>query len=303
MDTLAPLKQLNGPEATQRGPGSLPGWSPLPWLAGQKESMAVAEWVPLVDISESEEDYLIQAELPGVKKGGVQVIVEESTLTITGKREFEIEGMSKKRFRTERTYGSFGRRFSLPDDANPAKVSTQFIDGVFTVSLAKKEKNKPPQEEVVDEITVWWQKALGTKAVLGQASNRPSLGQRAPLPELLWTKPDSGHAQQEKNVAEVIPSAIDKKGTRGPGTQERKGPSSSRSLSTLGRLKQWSGVVVSSTVFFLVVMFLRSVVAVFETIRWALGILTVEFRRVRHWPHRFKDFLLRVKPLPAGNNS
>jgi len=48
MDTLAPLKQLNGPEATQRGPGSLPGWSPLPWLAGQKESMAVAESAILI---------------------------------------------------------------------------------------------------------------------------------------------------------------------------------------------------------------------------------------------------------------
>jgi len=176
MNTLAPLKQLKDLEATQRGPGSLPGWSPLPWLAGQEESMAVAVWSPLLDITESEDEYLIQAELPGVKKGAVKIIAEENTLTLTGKREFEKEAMSKKGLRTERAYGSFGRRFSLPDDANPAKVSTEFKDGVLTVRLAKKEKSKPQQEEVLDEITVWWQKTLGTKAVLGQASNRTSPG-------------------------------------------------------------------------------------------------------------------------------
>jgi HSP20 family protein len=212
MDALAPLKQLKELEATQRGLGSLSGWSPLPWPAGQEEPMAVAVWSPLLDISESEEEYLIQAELPGVKKGAVKIIAEENTLTITGEREFKKEAMSKKRLRAERAYGSFGRRFSLPDDANPAKLSAEFIDGVLTVRLAKKEKSKPQQEEGVDEITVWWQKTLGKKAVLGQASNRAPPGQRAPTPKLLWTKPESGHAQQEIKVVEATPRATEKNG-------------------------------------------------------------------------------------------
>jgi len=97
MDALAPLKQLKDLENTQRGPGTLPGWSPLARPPGQEEPV----------------------------------------------------------------------------------------------------KNRPQQEEVVDEITVWWQNKLGTKAVLGQASNRPPAGPKAPIPELLWTKPESGHAQPE----------------------------------------------------------------------------------------------------------
>ena len=66
-------------------------------------------------------------------------------------------------------------------------------------ALARQENSKPQPEELVDEITVWWQKALGKKAVLGQASNREPPGQRAPVPELLWTKPESGHARQDNS--------------------------------------------------------------------------------------------------------
>jgi HSP20 family protein len=262
--------------------GSLPRWSSLPWpAAGQEEPLAVAEWAPFVDISESEEEYLIQAELPGAKKGAIKIIAEENTLTITGEREFEKEAMGKKRLRAERAVGSFGRRFSLPDDANPANVSTEFIDGVLTVRLAKKEKSRPQQEEAVDEITVWWQKTLGKKAVLGQASNRATPGQKAPTPKLLWTKPESGHAQQERTVVEATPGATEKKEVNNPRTQERKGHLwMDRSLTALGQLKHRLRVMVSGAVLFFAVVLLRFAGAVFVTIRAALGVLTSEFRRV-----------------------
>jgi len=161
-------------------------------------------------------------------------------------------------------------------------------------------KNKPHRKEMVDEITAWWQKALGTKAVLGQASNRPPPGPRTPLPRLLWTKPESGHAQQESKVQETTVSATEKKGADDAGTQERKGHLwMDRSLSTLGQLKHWSGVMLDGAVFFLAVVFLRFAVAVFETIRAALGILAVEFKRVRRWPLSVRGFLLRTNPLPG----
>ena len=110
--------------------------------------MAVAEWAPLVDISEDDTEYLIKAELPEVKKENVKVTAEEGTLTITGERQFEKEEKNKKYHRIERAYGSFVRNFSLPDDASPAKVSAEFKDGVLTVHLAKTEKVKPQQIEV-----------------------------------------------------------------------------------------------------------------------------------------------------------
>lgn len=110
--------------------------------------MAVAEWAPLVDISEDDKEYLIKAELPEVKKEDVKVTAEEGTLTIMGERKFEKEEKGKKYHRVERAYGSFVRNFSLPDDASPAKVTAEFKEGVLTVHLAKIEQAKPQHIEV-----------------------------------------------------------------------------------------------------------------------------------------------------------
>ena len=121
---------------------------PAARFEGGKEAMTVAEWSPLVDITEDDKEYLIKAELPEVKKEDVQVTAEEGTLTIMGERKFEKEEKGKKYHRVERSYGSFVRNFSLPDDASPAKVSAEFKDGVLTVHLVKTEKAKPQQIEV-----------------------------------------------------------------------------------------------------------------------------------------------------------
>jgi len=101
-----------------------------------------------VDISEDDKEYLIKVELPEVKKEDVKVTAEEGTLTIMGERKFEKEEKGKKYHRVERSYGSFGRSFSFPDDASPEKVSAEFKDGMLTVHLAKTEKAKPQQIEV-----------------------------------------------------------------------------------------------------------------------------------------------------------
>jgi HSP20 family protein len=107
------LKQL---EALQHGLGSMFSRSPVQWPEGQEEQIAVAEWAPLVDISEDDKEYLIKAELPEVKREDVKVTAVEGTLTITGERKFEKEEKGKKYYRVERFYGSFVRNFSLPDD-------------------------------------------------------------------------------------------------------------------------------------------------------------------------------------------
>jgi HSP20 family protein len=148
MNTLTRWNQLREMEALRHGLGSLFARSPAQRPDGQEELMAVAEWAPVVDISEDDQEYLIKAELPEVKKEDVKVTAEEGTLTIMGERKFEKEVKNKKYHRVERAYGSFGRSFSLPDDASPGKVSAEFKDGVLTVRLAKDEKAKPQQIEV-----------------------------------------------------------------------------------------------------------------------------------------------------------
>ena len=148
MNALTRWNQLRQLEALQHGLGSLFSRSPAQWPENQEEPMAVAEWAPLVDISEDDKEYLIKAELPEVKKEDVKVTAEEGTLTITGERKFEKEEKGKKYHRVERSYGGFMRNFSLPDDASAAKVSAEFKDGVLTVHLTKTEKAKPQQIEV-----------------------------------------------------------------------------------------------------------------------------------------------------------
>ena len=148
MNTLTRWNQLRQLEALQHGLGSLFSRSPAQWPEGQEEQIAVPEWAPLVDISEDDKEYLIKAELPEVKREDVKVTAEEGTLTITGERKFEKEEKGKKYHRVERSYGSFVRNFSFPDDASPAKVSAEFKDGVLSVHLAKTEKAKPQQIEV-----------------------------------------------------------------------------------------------------------------------------------------------------------
>jgi HSP20 family protein len=148
VNALTRWNQLRQLEALQHGLGSLFSRSPTQWSEGQEEPMAVAEWAPLVDISEDDKEYLIKAELPEVKKEDVKVTAEEGTLTIMGERKFEKEEKGKKYHRVERAYGSFVRNFSLPDDVSPAKVTAEFKDGVLTVHLAKTEQAKPQHIDV-----------------------------------------------------------------------------------------------------------------------------------------------------------
>ena len=148
MNTLTRWNQLRQLEALQHGLGSLFSRSPAQWPEGQEEQIAVPEWAPLVDISEDDKEYRIKVELPEVKKEDVKVTAEEGTLTIMGERKFENEEKGRKYHRVERAYGSFGRSFSLPADASPAKVSAEFKDGVLSVHLAKTQKAKPTHIEV-----------------------------------------------------------------------------------------------------------------------------------------------------------
>ncbi len=108
-----------------------------------KETMVVADWAPSVDISETEGEYQIKAEIPDVKKEDVKVTLEDGVLTIQGERKHEKEEKGKKYHRIERSYGSFVRTFSLPDVIDEEKVKAEFKDGVLNLHLPKSEKAKP----------------------------------------------------------------------------------------------------------------------------------------------------------------
>jgi HSP20 family protein len=96
-----------------------------------KEAMTVADWIPTVDISETEAEYAIQAELPGVKKEAVKVTVENGVLTIQGERRHEQTANGSKHHRIERSYGRFARSFTLPDTVDEGKSKRSMQRGCY----------------------------------------------------------------------------------------------------------------------------------------------------------------------------
>jgi HSP20 family protein len=113
-----------------------------------KENLTVADWLPTVDISETEGEYLIKAELPEVKKEDVKVTVENGVLTLQGERRQEKEEKGRKFHRVERSYGSFVRSFSLPESVDEGAVKAEYKDGVLNLHLPKSERVKPKAIDV-----------------------------------------------------------------------------------------------------------------------------------------------------------
>jgi HSP20 family protein len=113
-----------------------------------KEALTVADWAPTVDISETESEYLIKAELPEVKKDEVKVTLEDGILTIQGERRREKDEKTTKYHRVERSYGSFVRSFSLPDQVEENGVKAEYKDGMLNLRIPKSEKAKPRAIEV-----------------------------------------------------------------------------------------------------------------------------------------------------------
>ena len=107
------------------------------------EDRAVAEWRPVANISETDSEYLIKAELPEVKKDDVEVTVHEGVITIKGERREETTEDSERRHRVESVYGSFARSFALPADVDESGIRAGSRDGILRVHLPKVEVKKP----------------------------------------------------------------------------------------------------------------------------------------------------------------
>jgi HSP20 family protein len=121
---------------------------PLLKGGGEGEEFTLTTWAPRVDIAEDDKEYVINAELPGIKKEDVKISVENGALSISGERKTEKEEKGKKYHRVEQTYGTFMRTFTLPEGSSGEKVSAEFRDGILKVHLPKDEKAKAKAIEV-----------------------------------------------------------------------------------------------------------------------------------------------------------
>lgn len=141
-----PLREM---EEFENRMATLFGSAPLR-ITGQdrEENLVTTDWVPSVDITEDEKEYLIKADLPEMKKEDVHVTFEDGVLTITGERKVEKEEKNRKFHRIEREHGRFVRSFTLPENADATKIAAEFKEGVLVLRLPKNEKAHPKVLEV-----------------------------------------------------------------------------------------------------------------------------------------------------------
>ncbi len=119
-------------------------------LLGQTETQVGSAWVPVVDVRETTDELVLQAELPGLTSNDVDVSVENGVLAITGEKKQEVqEGKEESEYHLiERRYGRFERRFTRPRSVDAERVRAEFSHGVLQVTLPKVEAAKPRKIEV-----------------------------------------------------------------------------------------------------------------------------------------------------------
>ena len=102
---------------------------------GKRDSSCT--WSPAVDVYETEKDFVMTAELPGVHQEDISLTLDETTLTLKGDRKFERDVKQENYYRVERNYGYFNRRFILPCEVEGDKISASFQDGILRVTIPK----------------------------------------------------------------------------------------------------------------------------------------------------------------------
>lgn len=112
-------------------------------VATRRETFA-----PSIDISETENQYVIDVEIPGMDKKDIDLNVEKNTLTISGEREFRHEEDGKKFHRVESHYGKFSRSFSLPDNADLENINATYNNGILNITVDKSEQATKKQIKI-----------------------------------------------------------------------------------------------------------------------------------------------------------
>lgn len=110
-----------------------------PWMSG---------WAPALDVYEDKDQFVVKAELPGMKKEDIEVSFHNGSLTISGERKSERESKDAGLYRSERYFGRFQRTVDLPAAVADDKVKAEYRDGVLSVTLPKAEEAKPKQISV-----------------------------------------------------------------------------------------------------------------------------------------------------------
>ena len=120
--------------------------SPLAELT--RTSQVLSGWTPAIDLFEDKDNFVVRAELPGMKKDDIDISLHDGSLSISGERKAEEKYQEAEVYRAERFFGRFQRTITFPTPVAPDKVQAQYKDGLLTVTLPKTEEAKPKHIDV-----------------------------------------------------------------------------------------------------------------------------------------------------------
>ena len=106
------------------------------------------DWAPVADVTESESEYLIKAELPEVRKEDLSLTVQDGELTLCGERKQEKRAEGENTHRIERFYGTFARRFALPENADEQAIRAESRDGLILIHIPKQKVVQPQPRQI-----------------------------------------------------------------------------------------------------------------------------------------------------------
>ncbi|HJS95294.1 MAG TPA: Hsp20/alpha crystallin family protein [Solirubrobacteraceae bacterium] len=123
-------------------------------------------WIPAMDVVETEDHFVLRADLPGLAESDVNIEVEDNVLTVSGERKSEHEQKGEGYYRVERSFGSFSRSLTLPEGIDADSIQASFDNGVLEVRIPKPEQPKPRKVQI----------SLGgqTKTIEGSETTEPA---------------------------------------------------------------------------------------------------------------------------------
>jgi HSP20 family protein len=145
--------------------------------SGGRGSGASRRWIPPMDLVETDDHYVLRADLPGLSEEDINVQLEDNVLTISGERKSDHEQQQEGYYRLERAFGSFSRSLTLPEGVDPDGVQAHFERGVLEIKILKPEQKKPRQVQ----ISLGARPADTTKGIQSAQSSDPQVNSSDPV--------------------------------------------------------------------------------------------------------------------------
>ena len=112
------------------------------------EDATVIRWRPAADIAETDNEFTVTAELPGMTRDDIELTIKDNILTLKGEKKIQSEKKEGDLYLSERCFGSFQRSFNLSNRVDAGKVKAEFKDGILTIHMPKVEEAKPKAVEI-----------------------------------------------------------------------------------------------------------------------------------------------------------